>query len=70
MNRCERCQTETTCSIGSMFNTQQICIPCKQREEKHPLYAKARDTEAAAVKSGNCNFPGIGLPADLRAQKV
>jgi hypothetical protein len=63
---CDRCGQETLAHTGSMFNTDQICLPCKDREEQHPRYAKARDAELEAVKSGDYNYPGIGLPADLR----
>ncbi len=63
---CERCFKESTSSIGSMFNTQQICFECKQKEKAHPDYEKARKAEGEAVRAGDYNFPGIGLPPDLR----
>ena len=63
---CERCGADpiisSTCSI---FNTEQICLVCQRREEAHPDYESARAAEAAAVRSGNYNFPGVGKPADL-----
>ena len=64
--KCERCGREARVSIGSMFNTEQVCLDCKEREEAHPLYAEARRREAQAVRQGDYNFRGIGLPADLR----
>ncbi len=63
--RCERCYEETMISTGSMFNTQQICVPCEEREKAHPDYEKARKVEGEAVRGGDLNFPGIGLPSDL-----
>jgi hypothetical protein len=48
-----------------MFNTDLICIPCKDKERKHPDYKAAADAELAATKAGNRNFKGIGKPADL-----
>ena len=63
--RCERCYQETTTTIGSMFNTQMVCMSCKTKENNHPDYEKARDAERKAVQGGNYNYSGIGLPADL-----
>ena len=45
----------------SMFNTQTICMECKERERRSPRYKEALEAERAAVKAGNRNFPGIGL---------
>lgn len=63
--KCERCHKEVRAYTTSMFNTEMICIPCKEKEKEHPLYEKAREAEYNAVKSGNYNFPGIGKPFDL-----
>ncbi len=63
---CERCGVSPVGAwTVSMFNTQQICMTCKQTERLHPDYAHAHDTECEAVKAGDRNFPGVGLPADL-----
>jgi len=64
--RCHRCGTETTVSILSMFNTQLLCVPCKDKEEQHPSYKAACEAERSANAVGNYNFPGIGLPDDLK----
>lgn len=64
--RCDRCGRQTACSIMSMFNTQTICLRCKQREESHPDYPVAVAADEAAIKSGNLNFQGVGLPEDLQ----
>jgi hypothetical protein len=50
----------------SFFNTQMCCSRCIERERAHPKYAEAREAEEMALKSGNRNFDGIGLPNDLR----
>jgi hypothetical protein len=49
----------------SMFNTQDICMDCKEKETKHPDYQKANEAEIAACRAGNLNFKGVGKPADL-----
>lgn len=63
---CDRCGGPLQVSTMSTFNTQRICMGCKRNEEAHPDYEKARKAEQEAVRSGNYNFPGIGLPPDLR----
>lgn len=48
----------------SKFNTDCICIECKQKEKKRSGYKKASDAELEQVKQGNYNFPGVGLKDD------
>ncbi len=59
---CERCggslSDGRTCS---MFNTQTICMTCKEKERQRPDYRQAADAEIAEVRKGNRNFKGIGL---------
>jgi hypothetical protein len=43
-----------------------LCLDCKKKEEAHPAYERARKAEQDAVRRGDRNFPGIGLPPDLR----
>lgn len=64
--RCDRCYKETRISVVSYFNTDTICIDCRAKERAHPEYQKAVDAEVEAVKAGNLNYSGIGLPPDLR----
>jgi hypothetical protein len=45
----------------SMFNTQEICLDCSDAERKRPDFEAAREAEAAAVRSGDYNFKGVGL---------
>ena len=59
---CQRCFKETNCYTMSMFNTQEICMDCKTAETKLPEYQDARDAELRAVRAGDYNFCGVGLP--------
>ena len=63
---CERCGREAGWSTGSYFNTQMICGECDRKERAHPDFPRAVAREEEAVRSGYFNFPGIGLPGDLR----
>lgn len=59
---CDRCKGSLDGGrTMSMFNEDCICMECQRKETEHPDYAKARDAEHEAVKSGNRNFKGIGL---------
>ena len=58
---CQRCKKETLIHTMSMFNTQEICLECEEREKDSPRYQEAREAELKAVQSGNYNFKGIGL---------
>lgn len=58
--RCDRCGKETISTIMSMFNTDEICMDCKDKEKQDPRYEEAVEAERAAVLSGNYNFPGVG----------
>jgi hypothetical protein len=49
----------------SMFNTQIICMACKDKERRHPRYTEAVSAECEAVQCGNTNFLGIGKPENL-----
>ena len=58
---CDRCGKELgPARIMSMFNTDVICIPCKEAERKHPDYKKAVEADIAEIRKGNFNFEGIG----------
>ena len=63
--RCDRCGKETLATIMSKFNTQTICMSCKDKEKAHPKYKEASDAELRAVQQGNYSFPGVGKPDDL-----
>ncbi len=63
MTRCARCRRETDVTIMSMFNTEILCLDCKEAEERDPRYENARRAEAEACRRGDFNFPGIGRSA-------
>lgn len=57
---CDRCGKDLKNSrIMSMFNTDCICLDCKDKERSDPDYQKAVDAELEEVKKGNYNFKGI-----------
>ena len=49
----------------SLFNTQDICLECKNKEEQHPDYKEALRKDIEEINNGNFNFKGIGKPVDL-----
>lgn len=65
---CERCRKEPDDGSlrMSMFNTQMICHSCDLKERNHPKFEEARQAENDAISRGEYNFPGIGLPDDLK----
>jgi hypothetical protein len=64
--KCDRCDaTDIQSSIISMFNLQEICLDCKDKEKKHPKYSEAVKADEDAFNRGNYNFVGIGLPPEL-----
>ena len=62
MTTCDRCHRPTTSVIMSMFIQDELCPSCKEQEEQHPDYQRAREAEEAACRAGNYNFAGIGWP--------
>lgn len=63
---CDRCGCETASTIMSYFNTDSLCRDCGARERAHPKFKEAHDRETEECRKGNYNFPGIGLPDDLK----
>ena len=63
---CDRCKKILTSSSMSYFNEDICCNECLDKEKAHPKYAEAKRAENEQVKRGNYNFPGIGLPEDLK----
>ena len=58
--RCHRCGKESNQYTMSKFNTDLICMECKEAEKKHPRYREAVAAEERAVMCGNFNFQGVG----------
>lgn len=69
--KCDRCGQPPIDNTTTMskFNKQVICMPCKEKEQKHPKYRTACDAEEEAIRNGDFNYPGlfdrIGLPEGL-----
>ena len=60
---CDRCGGELTGGrTMSMFNTDCICMKCKEKEQKLPEYKAATDAERQAVIAVEKNFKGVGYP--------
>lgn len=63
---CTRCNKyNRKILFPSVFNEEQICVSCKEAEEKHPLYKKAIKAHYDSEIKGYYDFKGIGLPKDL-----
>lgn len=59
---CDRCGGSLEGGrIMSMYNTDCICMKCKDAERQRNDYKAAADEERRQVLSGNRNFAGIGL---------
>lgn len=59
--KCDRCGSSLAYGrTMSMFNTDCICMKCKDAETRHPRYREAAEAEMAEVKKGNRWFGGIG----------
>ena len=57
---CDRCGgTLEAGRIMSMFNTDCLCLTCKEQEKNRPDYPVAVKAERDAVKKGNTNYKGI-----------
>ena len=58
--KCDRCggnlEKGRTMSI---FNTECICMECKEKERKDPQYKEAVQKEREELLRGNTNYPGI-----------
>ena len=61
-DKCQRCGRESHAFTGSWFSGELICLDCSEAEETHPDFQYAHDTEEAAVRNGDLNFPGVGWP--------
>lgn len=58
---CDRCGGSLESGrTMSMFNTECICMECKEKERLDPRYKEAVQAEHEAIIRGETNFPGIG----------
>lgn len=44
----------------SMFNTDCICMACKEAETKRADYREAVEADHREIRKGNFNYKGIG----------
>jgi nitrate/TMAO reductase-like tetraheme cytochrome c subunit len=58
---CSRCGKETSVHIMSMFNTEEICMECKDAEKLRPDYREAIHTDSAAIRRGDYTLSTIPL---------
>ncbi len=57
---CDRCHGSLEGGrTMSMYNTDCICIKCKEEETKRPDYKKAVNADHEEIKKGNYNYSGI-----------
>ncbi len=60
-DNCDRCGESTTHSSTTMsiFNTDVICMSCKDKERKDPEYKAASIAETEAYRNGVKDFQGV-----------
>ena len=57
---CDRCGGSLEGGrIMSMYNTECICMVCKEKEKARPDYQDALAADEAQIRQGNYNFKGI-----------
>lgn len=57
---CDRCGGSLAGGrIMSMFNTDCLCLICKEKEKARKDYDKAVKAEQEEIKKGNFNYKGI-----------
>jgi hypothetical protein len=56
---CERCHKSSGgVTTMSIFNSEVICMSCKEKEKKDPEYLAASLEELESVRAGDMNFSG------------
>ena len=63
---CDRCKRMAKTLRMSWFNTQCICNLWEAKEMAHERVQEAVKAEREAVAKGDLNYPGIGLPEELK----
>ncbi len=59
---CDRCGGSLKDGrIMSKYNTDCICMSCKEKETKRADYKTASDSEISEIRKGNYNYKGIGF---------
>ena len=59
---CHRCGKKSISHTMSYLNTDLICDECDDKERARDDFAAGQAAEEAAVRGGDYNFPGVGLP--------
>ena len=59
---CQRCYQQATSHIMSMFNTEMICMSCKDKEKRHPDYPAAQAAEREAERARKTYWKKRNLP--------
>ena len=60
-NTCDRCGGSLKDGrIMSMYNTDCICMSCKEKERQRSDYQEAVEADRDQIRKGNYNFAGIG----------
>ena len=60
---CDRCGKPLNgMRIMSMYNTDCLCMDCKEEERNRSDYKDAVEADNAEIRKGNYNFKGIGYP--------
>ena len=57
--KCDRCGNTSNTTTMSVFNTDFICMKCKEDERRDPDYKAAKAAEEAEVRKGNYNYLGV-----------
>ena len=58
---CDRCGGSLKDGrIMSMYNTDCICMSCKEKERQRSDYLEAVQADHDQIRKGNYNFAGIG----------
>ncbi len=57
---CDRCHKPLKDGrIMSIYNTDCICMECKEKERRQPDYNEAVKADHEEIRKGNYNFKGI-----------
>ncbi|MBQ2670598.1 MAG: gamma-glutamylcyclotransferase [Alphaproteobacteria bacterium] len=63
---CDRCHKPFGGTrIMSMYNTDCICMVCKEAETKRADYKLAQDADMKEIRNGNYNYQGIGYKEEI-----
>lgn len=59
---CDRCLNKHPENLRmSWFNEDMLCPECREKEEQHKDFEKAKQAVLNEERKGNMNFKGIGL---------